>query len=113
MAYWSPTSTPRIRPPSKIGLPFSPDTSSTPDGSDGADPYLRELAQVYLPNRVLVSVSEAQAEALAAQVPWLENKRALGGAPTAYVCEARVCDLPARTTDVFAKQIRKKAEPYP
>jgi len=85
----------------------------TPDGSDGADPYLRELAQVYLPNRVLVSVSEPQARALTAQVPWLENKRALGGAATAYVCEARVCDLPARTTDVFAKQIRKKAEPYP
>ena len=34
-------------------------------------------------------------------------------AATAYVCEDRVCDLPARSTKVFGEQLRKKPHPYP
>ncbi|MCZ6570959.1 MAG: thioredoxin domain-containing protein [Deltaproteobacteria bacterium] len=85
----------------------------TPEGRDGAEPFLRELAGVYLPNRVLVTVSESEAKALVPEVPWLERKRALRDAPTAYVCEDRVCDLPARSSKVFGEQLRKKPYPYP
>ena len=60
-----------------------------------------------------ITVPVAEARALAAQIPLLQEKRALGGKATAYVCEARVCDLPARDTETFGKQIRKKARPYP
>ena len=85
----------------------------TPNNGDEAEPFLRELARVYLPNRVLVTTAEAGAKELVARVPWLKRKRALQGAPTAYVCEDRVCDLPTRSTKEFVEQIRKKAAPYP
>ena len=85
----------------------------TPNDRGEAEPFLAELARVYLPNRVLVVVPEAEVAELATRVPLLEGKRALGGKPTAYVCEARVCELPAREAELFARQIRKPPLAYP
>jgi uncharacterized protein YyaL (SSP411 family) len=71
------------------------------------------LRRTFLPNRVLAAVTQgAQLDAHAALVPLLEEKRALRGQPTAYVCERRVCELPTGDPEVFAKQIGK-VEPLP
>ena len=74
---------------------------------------LLDSRKIFLPNGVLVVVSEAEARALEDRIPWLEGKKALSGKTTAYVCEQRVCDLPARDTALFAKQLAKKPLPYP
>jgi hypothetical protein len=84
----------------------------TPSSLEEAEPYLRELAGVFLPNRVFLAVREDDLPPLAERVPWLKHKRALGGKPTAYVCENGVCDLPARDVATFARQIRAKPAPY-
>jgi uncharacterized protein YyaL (SSP411 family) len=84
----------------------------TPNSDEEAEPFVRELAGVFLPNRILVVASEAEIGVLVDRIPLLENKRALKGEPTAYVCENRVCDLPARDVQTFAKQIRKKPPSY-
>jgi uncharacterized protein YyaL (SSP411 family) len=84
----------------------------TPNSRDEAEPFVRALARVFLPNRILVVASESEIGALSGRIPLLENKRALGGKTTAYVCERHVCDLPARDVPTFAKQIRKKAPSY-
>ena len=84
-----------------------------PDARAEGEPFLRELASTYLPNRVVVTCTEAELEGLQQLVPWAERKRALGGKATAYVCENRVCDLPARDVVTFRSQIRARARPYP
>ena len=84
----------------------------TPADRSDAEPFLRELGRVFLPNRVLVVAPEAEIPALEQKVPLLSRKRALGGRATAYVCENRVCDLPAREPGLFAEQIRKRPAPY-
>jgi hypothetical protein len=79
----------------------------TPPGSDGAQPLLAELRRAFVPNRVLLMVSEGEPlAALSRIVPLVEGKRARDGEATAYVCERRVCDLPTTHPGIFAKQIR-------
>jgi uncharacterized protein YyaL (SSP411 family) len=85
----------------------------TRQSRDEAEPFLLELVRVYLPNHVLVVVPETGIGALGTKVPLLKSKRALEGNATAYVCENRVCDFPARDVATFAKQIRAKPAPYP
>ncbi|MFQ5671200.1 MAG: thioredoxin domain-containing protein [Acidobacteriota bacterium] len=78
------------------------------DGTPGqAASLLAELRTTFLPNRVLAVVREgAEQEALASLVPLVEGKTAQNGEATAYVCEERVCKLPTRSPEVFARQIR-------
>ena len=80
----------------------------TPGERAEAEPFLRELGSVFLPNRILVVVPEPELERLAQQVPLLQRKRALDGRTTAYVCENRVCDLPARDPALFRKQLDQR-----
>ena len=40
-------------------------------------------------------------------MPLVEEKTALNGQVTAYVCERRVCELPTTKPEVFATQIAK------
>ena len=40
-------------------------------------------------------------------VPLVADKVAVGGEPTAYVCERRVCALPTTDPAVFARQIAR------
>ena len=44
------------------------------------------LARTFLPNRVLLAGTEEELAGLAGSVPWLAEKKAIGGKPTAYVC---------------------------
>jgi uncharacterized protein YyaL (SSP411 family) len=79
-----------------------------PSERSEAEPLLDRLRQTFLPNRVLIVVSQGPDLASHAKlVPLLDGKRALQGRPTAYVCEKRVCELPASDPEVFARQLRK------
>lgn len=72
-----------------------------------AEPLLAEIREAFVPNRVLAVATEAAAEAAASVVPLLDSKIAIGGKPTAYVCEKQICALPTSDPGVLARQIRK------
>ena len=73
---------------------------------DTAEPFLAQLRQNFLPNRVLTIVTQGDELATYQQVvPWLEAKRAIKGKVTAYVCEQHVCSLPTADPDIFARQL--------
>jgi hypothetical protein len=84
----------------------------TPGDPAAAEPFLAELAQVYLPNRILAVAPASEVDALAETVPLFAEKRALQDQVTAYVCENRVCELPARDPALFGEQLRRAAHPY-
>jgi uncharacterized protein YyaL (SSP411 family) len=74
-----------------------------------AEPFLAKLREQYLPNRVLVVVSEGDAlAALERIVPLVGGKTAQHGRATAYVCERRTCELPTTDPEVFAAQITRR-----
>ncbi len=70
-----------------------------------ADPFLAKLREVFLPNSVLIVVSDGEARALESVVPLVESKIAKGGKTTAYVCERKTCDLPTTDPQIFARQV--------
>ena len=82
--------------------------TSEADGLPLAEP----LRETFVPNKVSLFLTESEAARQAAEVPWLEAKRALGNQPTAYVCERGRCELPTSSPAAFAEQIRK-VQPYP
>ena len=84
----------------------------TPADRSQAEPFLATLGAVYLPNRVLAVVPEGEIDSLSGSVPLLVRKRALDDRVTAYVCENRVCELPAREPALFRQQLEKPARPY-
>ncbi|MDA0206721.1 MAG: thioredoxin domain-containing protein [Acidobacteria bacterium] len=53
------------------------------------------IRATYVPQRIIAVAAESEIPALSATIPLLEDKLAIGGRPTAYVCEERVCKLPA------------------
>jgi len=74
-----------------------------PEDDAGGARMLAAVRAAYLPNHVLVVAREGRALAAQAElVPLVEDKRALGGRTTAYVCEARVCALPTSDPAVLA-----------
>ncbi len=83
-----------------------------PDPSQAAEPLSDVLRGTFLPNRVLATLSDAQAARQQSTVPWLTGKRSLRGAPTAYVCERGRCELPTSDPKVFARQLGQP-RPYP
>jgi uncharacterized protein YyaL (SSP411 family) len=85
------------------------DQHSAADARSAAEPFLAKLRERYLPNRVLVVVSEGDAlAALERIVPLVGGKTAQHGRATAYVCERRTCELPTTDPDVFAAQITRR-----
>ncbi len=85
----------------------------TPHKREEAEPFLEELRRVFLPNRILVFASEAEAKQLESRIPLLKEKRAIAGKTTAYVCENKVCELPTDDPKTFAQQITKSAKQQP
>ena len=77
----------------------------TPRSRAEAAPFLDALRTRFVPNRVLTVV--AGSNDVARLVPLVADKIAVGGEPTAYVCERRVCDLPTTDPAVFARQIAR------
>ncbi|HUI27611.1 MAG TPA: thioredoxin domain-containing protein, partial [Candidatus Kryptonia bacterium] len=74
---------------------------------DGAG-LQRTLNRAYLPNHVVTIVRQgALPERQASLIPWVQQKVAIGGKPTAYVCERYVCELPTTDPAVFTRQLAK------
>jgi uncharacterized protein len=75
-------------------------------------PFVEVLGRTFAPSKVVMAGTEEELAALAGTVPWLAEKKALGGKATAYVCLKGVCKLPARDPETFARQIAA-AQPLP
>ena len=72
---------------------------------DELEPFLAVLRERWEPHKVVVAGTEAELEASAEMVPFLEGKVAQEGRPTAYVCQQGVCRLPTTDPEVFAAQL--------
>ena len=65
---------------------------------------LGEVGKRYLPNRVVVGVDDPSSPPLG-NSPLLEQRVMQDGAPTAYVCQHYVCQLPVTTAEALAAQL--------
>ena len=72
-----------------------------------AAPLLDVLRRTFVPNRTIAAASEADAAALGALVPWIADKVALEGRPTAYVCVHGRCDLPVHEPEALAASLAR------
>ena len=78
----------------------------TSAGPAAAAPLVSVLRRTFLPNSVLGGGAEGEAlDALAVLAPIVEQKRALKGRGTAYVCERGRCQLPTGDPDLLARQL--------
>lgn len=80
-----------------------------PAHRDQAASFVRELHGIFLPNQILVSVSEEGAETLSERLPVFQGKRALSDEVTAYVCENHTCERPVTTLEDFKEQLLKSS----
>jgi hypothetical protein len=81
-------------------------------GDPRPEPFLEVLRRTFVPNRALTGAAEGEALArLARLAPVAEGRVAVGGKPTAYVCEHGACRLPAISPEKFAEQLRP-VRPY-
>ena len=80
----------------------------SPGGREVARPLLDVLAGQLMPSDVQLTLDEARVEALAQLAPTVANKVAIGGAATAYVCDAAGrCDRPTADPDVLRQQLSR------
>ncbi len=83
------------------------------DQDETADLLLATVRRTYLPNHVLTMASESHTSAEQRRlIPLLEDKRALRGVATAYVCEQHVCATPTSDPAILAAQLAT-AHPLP
>jgi uncharacterized protein YyaL (SSP411 family) len=69
---------------------------------------LRVIRRLYLPNTGVAVVPAAGPESsLVRQLPGVEGKKAVGGKPSAYVCENYTCQAPVTSPDDLAKLLAK------
>ena len=66
-------------------------------------PLLDTVFARYQPNRVVVGAAEG--DPAGAGLPLLAERPAVGGRPTAYVCQHYVCQLPVTEPDALARQL--------
>jgi len=89
----------------------------TPEGKPKErEAFLRAFRKQFVPNRVLIVVTEGkELESHARVIPLIQGKHALNGKTTAYVCEKAYCKLPALDPALFSQQIgevlKLKGEP--
>ena len=69
----------------------------------------RAVDSVFLPARVLAGGGEAAVAGLAGAVPFLAEKIARDGKPTAYVCRHGRCDLPDTDAAALSAKLRDPA----
>ena len=71
-----------------------------------AQHFLKEYRKTYLPNSVLIVLSEGEDQKNAAKIiPLVQGKIAMEGKTTAYVCEQGICKLPTTEPKVFSQQV--------
>jgi uncharacterized protein YyaL (SSP411 family) len=79
-----------------------------PDGAaTAAAPLLAVLRRHFLPARALAAAPESAIAALAQTIPFVGDKVAQGGRPTAYVCRHGRCKLPVSDAAGFEAQLRE------
>jgi uncharacterized protein YyaL (SSP411 family) len=77
-----------------------------PEGAPLPEGFVSVLRRTFLPNRALAGAAEGEPlRALGRIAGVAEAKTALGGRPTAYVCERGQCRLPAIEPEKLASQI--------
>jgi uncharacterized protein YyaL (SSP411 family) len=75
-------------------------------------PLLDVLRRTFVPNAVLaVGTASDLAGPLGEALPWVKEKPAKDGKPTAYVCERGACKLPVTDPAAFAKTLAE-VKPY-
>ena len=72
-------------------------------GDKDTDALLAEVYRNYLPNRVLLGITNGDAEA--DMIPLLAGRHRIDGRVTAYVCENYVCQLPVTDAEALARQL--------
>ena len=74
-----------------------------PAGSTAAaaQPLLDVLRRTFVPNRAIAAASESDVAELGRLVPFIADKIAIDGRPTAYVCVHGRCDLPVQTPEAL------------
>jgi uncharacterized protein len=65
-----------------------------------ADEFRKSLEMSYIPNKVLAGTNTTS------DLPLLENRTAIGGQTTIYVCKNRTCQLPVKTVAEALEQLR-------
>jgi uncharacterized protein YyaL (SSP411 family) len=71
------------------------------------DAFLDVLRRTFLPSRALCGAAEGEALARLARVARVAaGKKAIGGRPTAYVCERGACQMPALEPAKLEEQLR-------
>jgi len=75
-----------------------------PLGGNGLAPLAAEVFGRYLPNRVVAGMVAGDPKG-AEGIPLLQNREAIGGKATAYVCRNYACDLPATDRAALARQL--------
>jgi len=70
-----------------------------------AAPLLDVVRRTFVPNRAIAAACETDVAALGALVPWIADKPALDGRPTAYVCVHGRCDLPVHEPEALAASL--------
>ena len=72
-----------------------------------AAPLLDVLRRTFVPNRAIAATCETDVAALGALVPWIADKPALDGRPTAYVCVHGRCNLPVHEPEALAASLAR------
>jgi uncharacterized protein YyaL (SSP411 family) len=79
-----------------------------PSQKQAAKPFLDQFRKTFLPNKTLVVAAEGrEQEEKAGILSMLENRPAMNGTATAYVCEGNTCQAPTIDPEEFLKQINK------
>ena len=74
-------------------------------GAEAARPLLDVVRRTFVPNHALVAAADADAAAFAKLVPFIADKVAIDGRPTAYVCTRGRCDLPVHDPAALAARL--------
>ncbi len=68
-----------------------------------AQAFASQMRATYVPQGIIAAAAEDEIPALIGTIPLFEDKLAIGGRPTAYVCEERVCKLPAFDSETLVR----------
>jgi uncharacterized protein len=81
--------------------------------ASGVEPLQAVLRRTFLPNAAFAGAAEgAPLAALAALAPFVADKLAQAGHPTAYLCEHGRCELPTTDAGALERQLAKPPRPY-
>jgi hypothetical protein len=74
----------------------------------GVEPFTREIYSRFLPNKVVVQAEAGDKLAQrAALIPLLQERTAINGQPTAYLCRNFTCQRPVTDATELADQIEQ------